>query len=258
MMRPFATMILCVAATSASANELVLLPAFQDGPLGACPVFDRATSAEAELRIASTVPRTTTLALGAATPLGRDVSFSASAQTLQDARGAGRRADVKAGPLVWFGALAVGGAVGAVFLAETPRPAPMATAFAGWRGKDLTAAVQHRLYDNDGKASPPPPTTALRGRYALLQELDLGFDLSTTDALWSVAGGGVYKTTVGVDLATSYHFAEPKAGASRLGVGVVVPAAAFRLQLDLGYQTSKPPGSDAKAWDIASSLVVPL
>lgn len=258
MNRPFAMLVLCAAATNASANELVMLPAFQNGPLGTCPVFDPATSPEAELRVASTVPRTTMVELGAATPLGRDVSFSAAARAQQDERLPGRRADVAAGPLVWFGALGVGGAVGAAYLAETARPAPMATAFVGWRGADLTAAVQHRLYDSNGEASPPPSTTALRARYAFLQELDLGFDLSTTDGRWALAGGGVYETTVGVDLAASYRYVEPEDGASRLGVGVAIPAAAFTLQLDLGYETSEPAGVDAKAWDVASSLVVPL
>lgn len=258
MQRRLATMVLFLAATSVSANELVMIPAFQDGPLGACPVFDSATIAEAEARVASTMPRATTLELGAATPLGRDVSFSASARTLQDERAAGRRADVAAGPLVWFGALGVGGAVGAAFLAETARPAPMATAYVGWRDRGLTAAVQHRRYDSDSEATPPPSTTALRSRYGLMQELDLGLDLSTTDGRWSVAGGGVYKTPVGVNLATSYRYAEPKDGASRLGVGCAIAAAAFTLQFDIGYETSKPAGADSKAWDIASSLVVPL
>jgi hypothetical protein len=179
-----------LAASSALAGEPGGLAALQAGALGDCPLFASFETIETEAslqlmraegradagatQMRSTSRRSAT-ELGAALPLGTDISFSTSARFEErsyeaSTSGASYREDAEsdrvdfaAGPAVWFGSFGIGGQVGIASLGEEtistaggsgdvsrvvePSVTPMLTAFAGLRTTRLLGAVQIRGYD---------------------------------------------------------------------------------------------------------------
>lgn len=315
-------LVLCLAAAlgtpslPAAGAELAGMPAFLLGPVGDCPIFSETSRVEAEVRLSSArgtlrrdddsdgagdeTMKANTLDAGTTTPFGPDVLFNVNAtwRTRTVSLSSAQQAAVSAGPTIWFDRLALGGAVGAVLIDdETHRaatePAPLLTAYAGWRGEGMTTALQVRTSDSvrtvveEGSAKQTfyrraADTVALLSRIVVQPEFDLGLDLKhwgqdrdlAGDVVsanhWGIGLGGRYRTAVGIDLASSLQYVEPSSkdryppsayaanlGETRLGVGLASRGRGIGYQLDIGYAASPTTQTSVqqKTWDVAFGTI---